>query len=196
VLKNSIGGLGGLSPHLQVIRFENRKLFAAWNSPQYVNAAFIDDNVFSFTPIRLQEITPIPFFVDHTLYSADIAGNKIQLAYEAVKDPRYGFDIYANTQLLPQVDFSYVPPTFELVSAVYPNPTSGAVTIQYQIAAPKYVAISVYNIIGQKVLDVETGTKGAGIHDVRFDTRGLPSGVYFLRYTGVRSYGQKVLVIK
>ena len=183
-------------PVHQIVRFEGRKLFAIWNSSQYVNGIFFDDNSLTLTPMRLQEITPIPSYIHYSTYSADISGNKIQIGYEAVRDPRNGFDVYINTQLLTQTNFDYVPSDYERITAVYPNPTSGVVSFEYELVAPHPVTIAVYNIIGQKVLDIEAGPRDAGNHGVRFDTRGLSSGVYFIRYMGIRSYGQKLLVVK
>lgn len=195
VLKNSIE-INDLPPHLQIIRFENKKAFISWNSLQSVNAIFFDDNFSTLTPIHLQDLSLIPWNVNTSVYSADISGGKIQVSYESVKNPRYGFDIYLNTQLLPQVDFSYVSPTLERVSAVFPNPTSGIATLHYEIGATNYVTISVFNVIGQKIFDIESGTKSPGIYDVRFNTRVLPSGIYFFRYKGVQNYLQKFLVVK
>jgi hypothetical protein len=188
--------LSAPSTQLLVVRFENRKLLATWTAPKQIRGVVFDDNFSSITPLALQDVGVPPLFLYHRAYSADIVDGRIQLAFEAVRDPAFGFDVFVNTQALPEVDFNPVPPNLELVSAVYPNPASGIVNFQYKIGAPRSVAIAVFNIIGQKVRDIESGSRAAGIYNVTFDTRGLPSGVYFLRFTGMTSMSQKVLVIK
>lgn len=70
------------------------------------------------------------------------------------------------------------------------------VTLRYLINQPTSVQISVYNILGQKIADIENGIKLRGKYDVQFQTKNLASGVYFFHYRGVKSVSKKFVVLK
>jgi len=71
------------------------------------------------------------------------------------------------------------PKGYELTS--YPNPTSSHTTIQYELQKPSWVTLNLYNVRGQLVRKLENGLRMAGNHRMVFDTKGLPSGIYFTR---------------
>lgn len=61
----------------------------------------------------------------------------------------------------------------------YPNPVNGTGTISYTLNKSDKVSIELYNLLGQKVLDIENGiTKSSGAHQVTFSTKELNSGIY------------------
>ena len=68
------------------------------------------------------------------------------------------------------------------MSRPFPNPSFGVVTLGYNLAEGDVADMAVYDVRGRKVAQVFTGrtlTNGDGT--VRFNTRRLPSGVYFVR---------------
>ena len=71
----------------------------------------------------------------------------------------------------------------EMISflTAYPNPFNSSTAISYSLAATGRVALSIYNIIGQKVATLFSGMQQAGGHKVIWDAAGVPSGVYFAR---------------
>lgn len=93
---------------------------------------------------------------------------------------------------------------FRLQNA-YPNPFNPSTTISYELPQRLHVTITVFNALGQKVATLVEGEQEAGYHDVKFDGRGLSSGVYFYRLNarpfrgreaGVYVATKKVLVLK
>jgi len=72
------------------------------------------------------------------------------------------------------------PEKFELLQN-YPNPFNAGTTISYTLPVPGEASLSVYNILGQEIFSRDLGYREAGLHQVRWDTGGLPSGVYFYR---------------
>jgi hypothetical protein len=67
-----------------------------------------------------------------------------------------------------------------------PNPFSRATTIHYQMPRAGNVSLRVYNVAGQAVRTLVSGSLPAGAHSARWDGRddrgrALPGGVYFAR---------------
>lgn len=63
----------------------------------------------------------------------------------------------------------------------FPNPFNPSTTVGYAVPVRVRVNIAVFNSLGQHVAQLINGEVGAGYHKVRFDARGLSSGVYFCR---------------
>ncbi len=69
----------------------------------------------------------------------------------------------------------------------YPNPFGNAVQgspatlIQYQLPQQSVVSLTIYNALGQQVKTLVTARQAAGTHSIRFDGRGLASGIYYYR---------------
>ncbi|MBT8402041.1 MAG: T9SS type A sorting domain-containing protein [Rhodothermia bacterium] len=67
------------------------------------------------------------------------------------------------------------------VSQNYPNPFNPTTTISYEISSASAVVLSVYDVLGRRVLTLDQGAKPAGSHEVSLDAAGLPSGMYLYR---------------
>lgn len=63
---------------------------------------------------------------------------------------------------------------------IFPNPAGKKMMIEYSASFSGNVDISLYNICGQRVVNLNRGWQKAGLHKVRFDTKGLSSGIYFI----------------
>ncbi|MCA9406680.1 MAG: T9SS type A sorting domain-containing protein, partial [Candidatus Omnitrophica bacterium] len=63
----------------------------------------------------------------------------------------------------------------------YPNPFNPATIIQYVLGSTTLVRLTVYDISGRKIKELENTEKGPGTHTVEFDGKNLPSGVYFYK---------------
>jgi hypothetical protein len=72
------------------------------------------------------------------------------------------------------------------LSPAYPNPSRGQSTIAYQLPRAARVELAVYNISGQRVRTLASGTKPAGYHTAKWDGRdeagrAVASGIYLYR---------------
>ena len=72
----------------------------------------------------------------------------------------------------------------EFEFGLFPNPATDHLTLQYTLKESMNVQVSLYNIVGQKIVDFPTasGTRGAGQHVVNLplDNEAIASGLYFL----------------
>jgi hypothetical protein len=73
-----------------------------------------------------------------------------------------------------------VPKNFEL-SQNYPNPFNPSTKIDYQVPVDAKVILEVYNITGQKVVELVNQEQSAGYYSVNFGSSKLSSGVYIYR---------------
>ena len=83
---------------------------------------------------------------------------------------------------------------FELKS--YPNPSNNEAVIEFNIVNGTNLKISVYNILGQNVVTlVNNESYAAGVHNVKWDTSKVKSGLYFCKLeTGNASQTLKMIV--
>ncbi|GMQ82633.1 MAG: hypothetical protein BMS9Abin05_2089 [Rhodothermia bacterium] len=72
------------------------------------------------------------------------------------------------------------PGSFKLLEN-YPDPFYSKTRIRFSTPEFSHVRIDVFNILGRPVAILADTRKTAGIHEVVFDARYLPSGLYFYR---------------
>jgi len=79
-----------------------------------------------------------------------------------------------------------------------PNPYNPSTTIHFDLPQAARVKVAVYNLRGELVQTLVDGEISAGAHLVRFDGRGLASGVYFYRIEagGVYTMTRKMVLQK
>lgn len=81
------------------------------------------------------------------------------------------------------------------VSECYPNPTNGTTSIALSIENAMRVSVEIFNLTGQKVMEVPAANLAKGVHNISFDVSNLTAGAYF--YTvkaGSQSISKKMIV--
>jgi hypothetical protein len=71
-----------------------------------------------------------------------------------------------------------IPSTFALQQN-YPNPFNPSTEIGYSIPSAGHVALTVYNVLGERVVVLVDAVQQAGMHTVAFDASHVASGIYF-----------------
>jgi hypothetical protein len=94
--------------------------------------------------------------------------------------------------------FGKVSPKKTQLLGNYPNPFNPSTVISYEIATDAHVAVSVYNMLGERVASLVDQHLTAGSYNVVFDARNLPTGIYLyeLRVDGQPVYRKKALLVK
>jgi hypothetical protein len=72
------------------------------------------------------------------------------------------------------------PVAFRL-SQNYPNPFNPSTKITFSLKNSGLTTLSVYNILGEKIVTLINGNLNAGTHEVSFNASKLTSGIYFYR---------------
>lgn len=90
-----------------------------------------------------------------------------------------------------------IPESFKLEQN-YPNPFNPTTKINFTIPNRGFVKISIYNIIGEKIIDLVDQSFEEGTYTVKFDGRNLASGIYFYRmeFNGKVSKTRKMNLMK
>ncbi len=137
----------------------------------------------------------------------------------------FGSDYLASNFGIVQTDFEFANPGFVLVAARidsvqygtfitglkdgissqfpntvnlyqnYPNPFNPETTIQYDLHRQNKVELAIYDVLGRKVAVLVNKIQPPGSYQVRFDGRGLPSGVYIYQLrTPFAVFAQKMIL--
>lgn len=77
----------------------------------------------------------------------------------------------------------------------YPNPFNPETTIEYTIHEISQVRLTVYDILGSRVITLVNGLYDAGSYTVIFDAANLPSGIYFYSLYAGGLTGTKRMVL-
>ena len=80
----------------------------------------------------------------------------------------------------------------------FPNPFNPVTTIEYRISEPGFVDLSIYNLLGEKVITLVSEIKNAGTHRFNWNAKELTSGIYFYRLTAGKNFMQakKLILLK
>jgi hypothetical protein len=78
----------------------------------------------------------------------------------------------------------------------YPNPFNATTMIDYELPKTGDVELSVYNVLGEKVVTLVSEQQSAGRYSVEWDASGIGSGIYYyeLKTDGYRNVKKMVLI--
>jgi len=79
----------------------------------------------------------------------------------------------------------------------YPNPFNPSTSIRFEVPEKSFINISVYNALGQKVIDLVNETFEKGIYERNFNASDLSSGIYIYKLNaGKYNISKKMLLVK
>lgn len=112
-----------------------------------------------------------------------------------------GFDIGAfeyleSTGMNGDLLLNSMPKNFMLLQN-YPNPFNASTVIKFALLRKEEVMIEVFNALGQKVATLLDQQMPIGFHDVEFNAKGLPTGLYIFRiFAGQYQAMKKMLYLR
>jgi hypothetical protein len=117
---------------------------------------------------------------DYLLFAQDINGNRQQVGHTT-----------ATPVLTAEILHDYA------LQQNYPNPFNAVTNLAFELKESGIVHLSLFNLTGQKVAEIVNGFMDADRHEVQFDAKALPSGVYIYRLeVNGFSAEKKMLLIK
>ena len=63
----------------------------------------------------------------------------------------------------------------------YPNPFNPTTTIEYYIAKPGYIKITIFNVLGETIEIIDEDFRNVGHYKIEFDGKEYPSGIYYYK---------------
>ncbi|MBZ0263577.1 T9SS type A sorting domain-containing protein [bacterium] len=121
----------------------------------------------------------------------------LQVEHNAIEQISYlPIDIELIIDNAPELNNSTLSYTWEIGSA-YPNPFNSTIQVPFSLPQSGLVEISMFNVLGQLVLDSGSKPYPAGQHTISLSPEKLSSGVYLLRVNvGELSRLQKVIYLR
>jgi hypothetical protein len=92
-----------------------------------------------------------------------------------------GLIIFVSLSEITLVDNTVVDPFLFGLKQNYPNPFNSSTTIKYHSNEPSNVVLKIYNLSGQEIERLVREFQTEGEHEITWQPKGLPSGVYFYR---------------
>lgn len=78
----------------------------------------------------------------------------------------------------------------------YPNPFAGSMSVDFYLDQQAATSIEMFNILGDKVMELQAGNLVSGNHSLELNTTGLSNGVYLLKVNAGDSQGWLKVVKK
>ena len=79
----------------------------------------------------------------------------------------------------------------------YPNPFNPSTKIKFSLTKQSFISLIIYNLLGKKVTTLVSQNLSPGEHEIIFDARDLPSGLYFYKLKSADlTITKKMLLIK
>ena len=141
----------------------------SWKVKEYLRLAMTQ-----VKPVYKLEIFATMAYVQNQLHKHGIEPVCPVLAFEGngTREEEFGTESSSSVEALP---------TEYRLEQNYPNPFNPSTAIRFALPADGNVTLKVYNAIGQEVATLLDAYTAAGRHEIRWDAKSLPSGVYLYR---------------
>jgi hypothetical protein len=87
-----------------------------------------------------------------------------------------------------------VPATFGM-DQNYPNPFNPTTIINYGIPITNDVELSIFNLLGQKIVTLVSEKKNAGYHQIEWDASGFANGIYYYQIKAGEFHDVKKMIL-
>jgi hypothetical protein len=155
---------------------------ATWTEPWLMTDSQMEDEYFS----RLTYCTTVENVYLVTMYGAGGVNGPLYCVQVPVED--YNLEPGGSDTPLPEV---------AVLGDVAPNPFSNEVSVSLNLVQPTKVNAKVYNVNGELVQTIHSGSMDAGDHQLVFDGRNASAGVYFMQVdAGGQTMSARMVLVK
>ena len=148
--------------------------------------------------VNLRSVADYPFTVlpdeDEQSLNEKSEGPILNTEPSVSDEPR--FILTVNPGNRGQTDGPDIPESVKL-NPNYPNPFNPATTISFELKEDSEVLLSIWNIVGQRVVTLVDGMKEAGEHTATWNASEMPRGIYIAQLeVGGEVFIRKMTLIK
>ncbi|MBN1301739.1 MAG: T9SS type A sorting domain-containing protein [Melioribacteraceae bacterium] len=116
---------------------------------------------------------------DKTYTAVDEKNNMDEIVYYRIKQlNKNGQTLYSGVFKVGQAKRDSF-----ILNQNYPNPFNPVTNTTVEVIYSSEFSIVVYDLVGNKIIDLYKGTLAEGVHTFSFDGSSLPSGIYFFEVT-------------
>ena len=150
---------------------------------------------------QTMEITLEPESTEIISFSGNVSeintSNPIQLTATPIHHPQQFKTVSVEGFTTPlTIDDRLQPHNFNL-GIPYPNPFNSKIFIQYSLDYDQHVLLQVFNMNGQLIHTLLNGRVTSGKHNIQWNARNHPTGIYFIKMTSKKyTQNQKILYLK
>jgi len=170
-----------------------------WLESYAVKVSTTDSLPASFTTTIETVVNAPATWTQHTVDLSNFAGSPFYMAFHYNATDRFLLKI-------DDVLIDYIADADERPSATprefafhgnYPNPFNAETRFSFDLLRQTRVRIVLYDVLGREAAKVADRAFAAGSHEIAFDARGLPSGIYFARFSaGDFTQSRKMMLLK
>ncbi|MBN2857364.1 MAG: T9SS type A sorting domain-containing protein [Candidatus Delongbacteria bacterium] len=170
-------------------RIDLRSYYLPMSGDFWIGISAFEGSVYSLMEDPYEEGT--------TAYERSYSGSWTGTEWSWSPDVDYNYHFRAIMAAPDGIEEDLTLPALTELHQNYPNPFNPVTQIRFSLAKTAQVRLSVYNIAGQLVLQLESGVRQAGINTVDFDGSRFNSGVYYYTLeTDGKALTRKMLLIK
>ena len=103
-------------------------------------------------------------------------GDNVNRVYGICNDGNVYEYTYLNTDVS-DFDKKELPDNFTLRQN-FPNPFNSSTSIRFSLSHACFVALKIYDLLGNEIVTIVNANKPAGIYEVEWDAQSLPTGIY------------------
>lgn len=182
--------------------FAYRRWEGNQNAFVIINLADISVTATFYLPVDSLDLDPTSLYYLCDVNNGDIySGNPAELSMIEIPMNPYMARIFILADTVVSVNFPSlseqpIPARFELQQN-YPNPFNPLTKIVFSIPRTDKISLTIYDILGRKVIAPVNSVLTAGEHELWFNGEQLPSGVYVYRLEmGSKSISRKMILIR
>jgi hypothetical protein len=170
-------------------RIDLRSYHLPMSGDFWIGISAFEGGVYSLMESPLEEGT--------TAYERSFSGSWTGTEWSWFPDVDYNYHFRAVMAAPDGIEEELTIPAVTELHQNYPNPFNPVTQIRFALAKTADVKVSVYNVNGQLVSQLTSGTMNAGVHLVDFDGSRLNSGIYYYTLeTDGKALTRKMLLIK